>query len=130
MNDYDETTAFLGHWGRFQQIVFFLLCVSTIPNGSGVLSIVFVAGIPSHNCMVPEDNLTQEWFDAIIPIEVKRCTTVRKCFVCMFLLRVDRGKIKKLKIRKTFKQFVYVNTTYFALATFCTAIFTMLISIR
>ncbi|XP_070839232.1 organic cation/carnitine transporter 2-like [Chaetodon trifascialis] len=70
MNDYDETTAFLGKWGRFQQIVFFLLCVSTIPNGTGVLSIIFVAAIPSHHCMIPEHNLTQEWHNAIIPVKV------------------------------------------------------------
>lgn len=77
MNDYDETTAFLGDWGRFQQIVFFLLCVSTIPNGTGVLSIIFVAAIPSHHCMIPDLNLTQEWRNAVIPVTVK-CTTVRK----------------------------------------------------
>ncbi|KAM7398320.1 hypothetical protein PAMA_006299 [Pampus argenteus] len=70
MKDYDETTAFLGHWGRFQQIVFFLLCVSTIPNGYGVFSIVFVADIPSHHCMIPEINLTEDWHNAIIPLEV------------------------------------------------------------
>ncbi|KAE8287607.1 Solute carrier family 22 member 5 [Larimichthys crocea] len=70
MNTYDETTAFLGHWGRFQQIVFFLLCASTIPNGSGVLSIIFVAAIPSHHCLVPELNLTQDWLNVIIPIKV------------------------------------------------------------
>lgn len=78
MNDYDETTAFLGHWGRFQQIVFFLLCVSTIPNGSGVLSIIFVADIPSHHCMIPEVNLTQDWLDGIIPVKVNQCTNVGK----------------------------------------------------
>ncbi|XP_040907430.1 solute carrier family 22 member 5-like [Toxotes jaculatrix] len=84
MKDYEETTAFLGHWGRFQQIVFFLLCVSTIPNGSGVLSIVFVADIPSHHCMIPEVNLTQEWLSAVIPIkvvngkqELSRCSRYR-----------------------------------------------------
>eukprot|EP00064_Thunnus_orientalis_P004751 superscaffoldBa00000442_g4763 len=70
MKDYDETTAFLGDWGRFQQIVFFLLCASTVPNGFGVLSIVFVADIPSHHCMVPEVDLTEDWQNAIIPIEV------------------------------------------------------------
>lgn len=26
MKDYEESTAFLGHWGRFQQVVFFVLC--------------------------------------------------------------------------------------------------------
>ncbi|XP_051256242.1 solute carrier family 22 member 5-like [Dicentrarchus labrax] len=84
MYNYDETTAFLGHWGLFQQIVFFLLCASTIPNGSGVLSIVFVADIPSHHCMIPEVNVTQDWLNVIIPIkvvngkqELSRCSRYR-----------------------------------------------------
>ncbi|XP_037605526.1 solute carrier family 22 member 5-like [Sebastes umbrosus] len=84
MNDYDETTAFLGHWGHFQKVVFFLLCVNTIPNGTGTLSIVFVADIPSHHCTVPEVNLTQDWLNAIIPClvvngeqELSRCSRYR-----------------------------------------------------
>ncbi|XP_044226002.1 solute carrier family 22 member 5-like isoform X2 [Thunnus albacares] len=43
---------------------------NTVPNGFGVLSIVFVADIPSHHCMVPEVDLTEDWQNAIIPIEV------------------------------------------------------------
>uniref|UniRef100_A0A672Y6F8 Major facilitator superfamily (MFS) profile domain-containing protein n=1 Tax=Sphaeramia orbicularis TaxID=375764 RepID=A0A672Y6F8_9TELE len=70
MNYYDESTAFLGHWGLFQQVVFFLLCASAIPNGSGVVSFVFVADIPRHHCRIPEVNLTTEWFNAIIPTQV------------------------------------------------------------
>ncbi|KAM3869133.1 organic cation/carnitine transporter 2-like [Diretmus argenteus] len=70
MMDYDETTAFLGQWGRFQQTVFFLLCASTIPNGFNVFSMIFLADIPRHHCLVPEVNLSQEWRNAIIPIEV------------------------------------------------------------
>lgn len=70
MGDYDDTTAFLDQWGRFQQIIFFLLCASIIPNGFGVFSVVFVTDIPSHHCLVPELNLTQDWHNAIIPIEV------------------------------------------------------------
>lgn len=70
MKDYDETTAFLGQWGRFQQTVFFLLCASTIPNGLSGFSVIFLAAIPSHHCLVPEVNLSQEWRKAIIPIEV------------------------------------------------------------
>ncbi|XP_029924557.1 solute carrier family 22 member 5-like [Myripristis murdjan] len=70
MKDYDETTAFLGQWGCFQQMVFFLLCATGIPNGFSGLSVVFLADIPPHHCLVPEANLTQEWHKAIIPIEV------------------------------------------------------------
>ncbi|XP_071762815.2 organic cation/carnitine transporter 2-like [Centroberyx gerrardi] len=70
MKDYDEATAFLGQWGCFQQTVFFLLCASTIPNGFSAFSVIFLADIPRHHCLVPEVNLTQEWRKAIIPIEV------------------------------------------------------------
>lgn len=72
MKDYDDATAFLGQWGRFQQIVFFMLCASIFPNGFGAFSVVFVTDIPSHHCLVPESNLTQDWRDASIPIEVNK----------------------------------------------------------
>lgn len=70
MRDFEEVTAFLGHWGRFQQVVFFLLLVSTIPNGLGFVSIVFISAIPKHQCMIPDVNLTQEWLRVIIPAKV------------------------------------------------------------
>ncbi|XP_073335964.1 organic cation/carnitine transporter 2-like [Pagrus major] len=70
MNDYDETIAFLGQWGCFQKTVFFLLCASTIPNGTGVLSIIFVADVPAHHCRIPEVNLTQDWLNVVIPTKV------------------------------------------------------------
>lgn len=76
LNDYDETIAFLGHWGCFQKTVFFLLCASTIPNGTGVLSIIFVADIPAHHCRIPEVNLTQDWLNVVIPTKVKCQKTV------------------------------------------------------
>ncbi|XP_034746117.1 solute carrier family 22 member 5-like [Etheostoma cragini] len=84
MNDYDKNTAFLGQWGRFQQMVFFLLCASIVPNGFAAFSVVFLTDVPSHHCMVPEVNLTRDWRNAIIPIEVvngkprlKRCHRYR-----------------------------------------------------
>ncbi|XP_070699276.1 organic cation/carnitine transporter 2-like [Pempheris klunzingeri] len=70
MEDYDDATAFLGQWGRFQQIVFFLLCASIFPNGFGAFSVVFLTDIPSHHCLIPDVNLTEDWLNAIIPIEV------------------------------------------------------------
>ncbi|XP_045895960.1 solute carrier family 22 member 5-like isoform X1 [Micropterus dolomieu] len=70
MKDYDDATSFLGLWGRFQQIVFFLLSASIFPNGFGAFSLVFVTDTPSHHCLVPEVNLTQHWHNVIIPKEV------------------------------------------------------------
>lgn len=70
MKGYDEATAFLGEWRRFQQLVFFLLCAAMVPNGLIVFAVVFAADIPEHRCLVPEVNLSKEWRDAIIPAEV------------------------------------------------------------
>lgn len=70
MKDFEEVTAFLGHWGRFQKVVFFLLLASTIPNGLGIVSIVFMTAIPKHQCKIPEVNLTQDWLSVITPVKV------------------------------------------------------------
>uniref|UniRef100_A0AAY4CD91 Major facilitator superfamily (MFS) profile domain-containing protein n=1 Tax=Denticeps clupeoides TaxID=299321 RepID=A0AAY4CD91_9TELE len=67
MKDYEETTAFLGQWGCFQQIVFFLLCASTVPNGFSAFSVIFLADIPEHHCQIPDVNLSETWMAAAIP---------------------------------------------------------------
>ncbi|XP_038564895.1 solute carrier family 22 member 5-like [Micropterus salmoides] len=70
MTDYEAATAFLGEWGRFQQQVFFLLCLSIIPNGFTGLSIVFLADTPHHRCLIPAyANLTAAWKNSSIPLE-------------------------------------------------------------
>ncbi|XP_039634190.1 solute carrier family 22 member 5-like [Perca fluviatilis] len=72
MNDYEDATDFLGEWGRFQQQVFFLLCLSIVPNGFMGMSIVFVADTPPHRCLIPADvNLTAAWRNSSIPLEVE-----------------------------------------------------------
>uniref|UniRef100_A0AAY4CEC9 Major facilitator superfamily (MFS) profile domain-containing protein n=1 Tax=Denticeps clupeoides TaxID=299321 RepID=A0AAY4CEC9_9TELE len=60
MKDYEETTAFLGQWGCFQQIVFFLLCASTVPNGFSAFSVIFLADIPEHHCQIPDSRCKEE----------------------------------------------------------------------
>uniref|UniRef100_A0A3Q0SCZ7 Major facilitator superfamily (MFS) profile domain-containing protein n=1 Tax=Amphilophus citrinellus TaxID=61819 RepID=A0A3Q0SCZ7_AMPCI len=72
MQDYDEVTAFLGQWGHFQQSVFVLLCASVLPNGFGAFSLIFLTDIPSHHCLVPNINMTEDWHQAIIPVEVNK----------------------------------------------------------
>lgn len=70
MTDYEASIAFLGEWGRFQQQVFFLLCLSIIPNGFTGLSIVFLADTPPHRCLIPAHfNLTAAWKNSSIPLE-------------------------------------------------------------
>ncbi|XP_044310142.1 solute carrier family 22 member 5 [Varanus komodoensis] len=72
MLDYDQVTAFLGEWGPFQRLIFFLLSASIIPNGFSGLSAVFLAGTPEHRCRVPASaNLSAEWLNASIPLEVR-----------------------------------------------------------
>uniref|UniRef100_A0A3Q0S9I8 Major facilitator superfamily (MFS) profile domain-containing protein n=1 Tax=Amphilophus citrinellus TaxID=61819 RepID=A0A3Q0S9I8_AMPCI len=77
MQDYDEVTAFLGQWGHFQQSVFVLLCASVLPNGFGAFSLIFLTDIPSHHCLVPNINMTEDWHQAIIPLELSRCSRYR-----------------------------------------------------
>ncbi|XP_008286211.1 solute carrier family 22 member 5 isoform X1 [Stegastes partitus] len=70
MSDYDAEIAFLGEWGRFQQKVFYLLCLTAIPNGFTGLSIVFLADTPAHRCVVPAHvNLSAAWRNSSIPLE-------------------------------------------------------------
>lgn len=71
MRDYEKMTAFLTEWGRFQQVVFFLLCASSIVNGINTFYIVFVADTPDHQCLVPPLNLSQDWANTTIPVEVQ-----------------------------------------------------------
>ncbi|XP_019725093.1 solute carrier family 22 member 4-like [Hippocampus comes] len=70
MQHYDSSVAFLGTWGRFQLIIFFLLCFTILPNGMGSFSFVFLTDTPRHRCRIPEANLSQEWQQAAVPLEV------------------------------------------------------------
>ncbi|XP_072301624.1 solute carrier family 22 member 4-like [Eucyclogobius newberryi] len=70
MTDYEEKVAFLGQWGCFQYVIFFLLCASIMPNGFGAFTLVFLTDAPPHHCTVPEANLTEEWQKAAIPFVV------------------------------------------------------------
>ncbi|XP_066470743.1 solute carrier family 22 member 4 [Tiliqua scincoides] len=69
MRDYDDIIAFLGEWGPFQRLIFFLLSASIVPNGFNGMSAVFLAGTPEHRCLVPAGNLSAEWLNASIPLE-------------------------------------------------------------
>ncbi|KAM9788672.1 organic cation/carnitine transporter 2-like [Neosynchiropus ocellatus] len=67
MKGYAESVRFLGQWGRFQRVVFLLLCVTIVPNGFGAFTLVFLTDTPEHRCRVPDVNITDEWRGAIIP---------------------------------------------------------------
>ncbi|XP_072301724.1 organic cation/carnitine transporter 2-like [Eucyclogobius newberryi] len=69
MSGYDKAVAFLGDWGLFQKIVFTFYYLSMVPNGF-TLGIVFVADTPKHQCLIPDVNLTHDWLQAIIPVNV------------------------------------------------------------
>lgn len=68
--NYESVIAFVGQWRCFQKVIFFLLCISIVPNGLVSFHIVFVGDIPDHHCRIPEVNLTQEWLNVSIPEEV------------------------------------------------------------
>uniref|UniRef100_A0A3P8VYW1 Solute carrier family 22 member 5-like n=1 Tax=Cynoglossus semilaevis TaxID=244447 RepID=A0A3P8VYW1_CYNSE len=70
MIDYESATSFLDEWGTFQQQVFFLLCLSVVPNGLAGFAIVFVGDTPAHRCLIPAHiNLTAAWRNSSIPLE-------------------------------------------------------------
>ena len=72
MRDYDEVTAFLGEWGPFQRLVFFLLSASIIPNGFNGLSSVFLTAAPEHRCRVPDSaNLSSAWRNHSVPLQLQ-----------------------------------------------------------
>ncbi|XP_010588364.1 solute carrier family 22 member 4 isoform X1 [Loxodonta africana] len=72
MRDYDEVTAFLGEWGPFQRLIFFLLSASIIPNGFNGMSAVFLVGTPEHRCRVPDSaNLSSAWRNHSIPLRLQ-----------------------------------------------------------
>ncbi|XP_004586449.2 organic cation/carnitine transporter 2 [Ochotona princeps] len=69
MRDYEEVTAFLGEWGPFQRLIFFLLSASIIPNGFNGLSSVFLMATPEHHCRVPDSvNLSSAWRNNSVPL--------------------------------------------------------------
>ncbi|KAJ4932812.1 hypothetical protein JOQ06_029654 [Pogonophryne albipinna] len=71
MQDYDESVSFLGTWGPFQKRVFLLLCLTSIPGGYNLLSVIFLLAKPSHHCHIPaQSNLSQDWIQASIPLQV------------------------------------------------------------
>ncbi|XP_024896462.1 solute carrier family 22 member 4 isoform X3 [Pteropus alecto] len=72
MRDYDEVTAFLGEWGPYQRLIFFLLSASIIPNGFNGMSVVFLAATPEHRCRVPDTaNLSSAWRNHSIPLRLQ-----------------------------------------------------------
>ncbi|XP_058592806.1 organic cation/carnitine transporter 2 isoform X2 [Neofelis nebulosa] len=72
MRDYDEVTAFLGEWGPFQRLIFFLLSASIIPNGFNGMSVVFLTPTPEHRCRVPDTaNLSSAWRNHSVPLRLQ-----------------------------------------------------------
>lgn len=89
MQDYDKQVAFLSEWGRFQQLVFSLLCLCMLPNGIVSFCSVFLADTPKHHCLVPEVNLTQEWLKASIPTQVSTGRLLPSPFKIRLLLAFE-----------------------------------------
>uniref|UniRef100_A0A3B3X2P7 Major facilitator superfamily (MFS) profile domain-containing protein n=1 Tax=Poecilia mexicana TaxID=48701 RepID=A0A3B3X2P7_9TELE len=61
MQDYEESVLFLGSWGPFQRRIFFVLCLTCVPCGYNILSVIFLLASPPHHCDIPpHSNLSQE----------------------------------------------------------------------
>ncbi|KAM7406739.1 hypothetical protein PAMA_002785 [Pampus argenteus] len=70
MQDYEESVSFLGTCGTFQRRVFLLLCLTSIPSGYNLLSVIFLLSSPPHQCHIPtHSNLSQDWIQASIPVQ-------------------------------------------------------------
>lgn len=52
IKDFDDITAFLGNYGRFQILMIVLLSVSAMPCGYMGVIVVFVSDTPEHHCKV------------------------------------------------------------------------------
>uniref|UniRef100_A0A3B4FVM3 Uncharacterized protein n=1 Tax=Pundamilia nyererei TaxID=303518 RepID=A0A3B4FVM3_9CICH len=72
MRDYEGSIAYLGIWGWYQVKVIFFLCTLSFPAGYNILSVIFLLAIPPHQCYIPaHSNLSQDWIQASIPIQVR-----------------------------------------------------------
>uniref|UniRef100_A0A3Q3G1G4 Solute carrier family 22 member 5-like n=1 Tax=Labrus bergylta TaxID=56723 RepID=A0A3Q3G1G4_9LABR len=72
MQNYEESVSFLGTWGRFQRRVFLLFCLTSIPSGYNILCVMFLLASPPHHCHIPvHSNLSQDWIQAIIPVQME-----------------------------------------------------------
>ncbi|XP_062259250.1 solute carrier family 22 member 4-like [Platichthys flesus] len=70
MQNYEESVSFLGTWGPFQRRVFFFICLTCVPSGYNILSVIFLLASPPHHCKIPShSNLSQDWIQASIPVQ-------------------------------------------------------------
>ncbi|XP_006166984.2 solute carrier family 22 member 5 [Tupaia chinensis] len=126
MRDYDEVTAFLGEWGPFQRLIFFLLSASIIPNGFNGLSAVFLTATPEHRCRVPDSaNLSSAWRNHSVPLRLQdgrevphSCRRYRLATIANFsALGLEPGDVDLEKLEQEdcldgweFNQDVYLST--------------------
>ncbi|XP_052811636.1 organic cation transporter protein-like [Mya arenaria] len=50
---FDDITVLLGEFGKYQKILYFLVCLPAIFTGMQMLSSVFTLAIPDHRCALP-----------------------------------------------------------------------------
>ncbi|XP_067674285.1 organic cation transporter protein-like isoform X1 [Haliotis asinina] len=50
---FDEILSHLGEFGRYQKLVYFLLCLSAISCGIRMVLSVFIQKTPAHRCAIP-----------------------------------------------------------------------------
>ena len=70
--NYEERVEFLGSWGPFQRRLFTGICVSALPSGFAVLSVIFLLATPPHHCFIPPSaNLSPDWATAVLRLPVR-----------------------------------------------------------
>ena len=54
--EFDEVLQHIGDFGKYQKIVYFTACLTSLSGAINNLGIVFLAGTPDHWCAIPELN--------------------------------------------------------------------------
>ncbi|KAH1017518.1 organic cation transporter protein isoform X2 [Dendroctonus ponderosae] len=63
--DFDDILVELGELGRFQIIMYLLVCLPVLFGAANSLSYVFTAGVPDYRCFIPEcENASNPIFEA------------------------------------------------------------------
>ncbi len=85
--DFDELTDILGQFGKYQKIIYFLICLIGIQCSFNNMSIMFIGGIPDHWCSTPQlqnlsvtDNITEDIIKTIsIPHKEEGSLVYSRC---------------------------------------------------
>ena len=65
--DLDEALVFLGDFGRYQTLIYILICLAgQVPAAWHMLAISFLGAVPDHHCKVPTDERLRETIPSVV----------------------------------------------------------------